>query len=61
MVKELNCIMCTKVDTHEQKIEVNIRMDFDELFDDNFIFIALIIISLLSATLNLLIGAFVYG
>ena len=53
--------MCTKVDTLGQKIEVNIRMDFDELFEDNFIFIALIIISLLSAILNLLIGAFVYG
>ena len=61
MVKELNCIMCTKVDTLGQKIEVNIRMDFDELFEDNFIFIALIIISLLSAVLNLLVGAFVYG
>ena len=49
--------MCTKVATHEQKIEVNIRMDLD----DNFIFISLIIVGLLTAVLNLLIGAFVYG
>ena len=50
--------MCTKVVTLGQKIEVNIRMD--EL-DDNFIFILLIFIGLLTAILNLLIGAFVYG